>query len=976
MADFVTPNAVPQVRAPQPVVSPGQIAQPYQELAANLDKAGEALSKDVAEPLAHQAGLRAVQTDAAGNITVDRPPVVGDAAVAWSRAVKIGAVAEGEGEARRHDIALRQQFRDNPEGYRVAAEQFRQELIKKYTDAAGPEVGVTMGRLLDNTATQTYRGLLNEKERLDLQRADGSMKAGIASARDDLVALARRGVTSGPEWDGLVAKVTTLTNERVANPRLAYPREHADYDMQLLQGDLKANGFLFHVDQVYKDQQLNVAERRDKALDYAKTILTDPSIKLTEAQRQHYYHAAVAEIHVNEGLRRQDVWEVRQAEHDLTSASLVGLPVDPEMVNRVGDAYHKLGEFSGEARLYAHFSRKPLNDAFGQQPLADQTTQLTQLRGAALPADYLGAIKKSEGFTPVAKFDFKQYTSGYGTRAGPGETIDRPEAERRFNVEIGKAAAIVDQVNPNLPAGARAALTSLTFNAGADWVNSELGNRVRAGDLEGAKARFLQYNQAGGEMQPALVARRRAEAEWFGGTLPPAGETTPAQSLWLGQNRAREIRSESDTVWKTAVKDWDEKGIKPNDAVVKQVIDAARASDNWPLLERVAVDLDRIGVTQSQARAPLAGQQAAITEVRGEAEAGNLTVGQAAVLKDLERRYQAITTGLEKDPVATTVANFPERFRAPAPLDLTNDQAMVGGLRYRAQIAGFAMQNWGGGAHAALDTADLAAVKGVLDKADPSTKARIFGDIAAGIPDERVRNATLAKIGSGGGDAMVGVYAGSLLPTAPDVARGIFTGQTAIKTDKRYDPMEGGPGEKQDFLGEIDKMLPVTTFGMAGRTDPTGPYETIRNAVRAQYGNLSAIAGDTSGKLVKDRLQKAVDDVTGGVLEHNGGHLIAPRRGMSQGQFDDVMRGLTDRDFAGVTTLAGEPVTADYVQRNARLETIGDGRYLVQLGKDPARPIYAYQGAATELPGKFVLDFSRRLPPPVAAPPAPAFGGG
>ena len=110
------------------------------------------------------------------------------------------------------------------------------------------------------------------------------------------------------------------------------------------------------------------------------------------------------------------------------------------------------------------------------------------------------------------------------------------------------------------------------------------------------------------------------------------------------------------------------------------------------------------------------------------------------------------------------------------------------------------------------------------------------------------------------------------------------------------------------------------------------------------------------------RLKQAVDDVTGGILSHNGGQFIAPQRGMPQATFDRVLWSVTDQDLAGVTTLAGQPVTRDYLRGSAQLESYGDGRYLVRLGRDPARPTYAVRSANTEMPEKFVLDLRGRKP--------------
>ena len=151
----------------------------------------------------------------------------------------------------------------------------------------------------------------------------------------------------------------------------------------------------------------------------------------------------------------------------------------------------------------------------------------------ALDPEYVDAIKKSEGYAPDASWDYKQYSSGYGTKAQPGDEnipADQRQAvyEQRFQDEVAKAAAHVDSVNPNLPPGVKAALTSLTYNAGPGWSQSGLGELVRKGDLEGAQARFLQYNHAGGQVDPGLTARRAREAAWFSAPQPQPAPATPA----------------------------------------------------------------------------------------------------------------------------------------------------------------------------------------------------------------------------------------------------------------------------------------------------------------------------------------------------------------------------------------------------------------------------------------------------------------
>lgn len=88
------------------------------------------------KPLAEQAGAKAVTRDADGNIQVEQAPIFGEAGVAYARAVKIGALAEADGAAQRADIELRQQYRDNLQGYLAAAQAFKDKHVQQMTDAA------------------------------------------------------------------------------------------------------------------------------------------------------------------------------------------------------------------------------------------------------------------------------------------------------------------------------------------------------------------------------------------------------------------------------------------------------------------------------------------------------------------------------------------------------------------------------------------------------------------------------------------------------------------------------------------------------------------------------------------------------------------------------------------------------------------------------------------------------------------------
>jgi hypothetical protein len=120
---------------------------------------------------------------------------------------------------------------------------------------------------------------------------------------------------------------------------------------------------------------------------------------------------------------------------------------------------------------------------------------------------------------------------------------------------------------------------------------------------------------------------------------------------------------------------------------------------------------------------------------------------------------------------------------------------------------------------------------------------------------------------------------------------------------------------------------------------------------------MLGLSGDK--KVTEEMVKTAVNDVTGGTVDSNGQKIIAPRRGMTQEQFDATLYGLNDRDLEGAATLSGTPLTAQYVRDSAQLQSIADGRYLVKIGNG-----VAYQGVNTERPQPFILDLRNRQPPP------------
>lgn len=146
-------------------------------------------------------------------------------------------------------------------------------------------------------------------------------------------------------------------------------------------------------------------------------------------------------------------------------------------------------------------------------------TETTTARAKLSPAG-LDAIKAREGFSAKPYPDHKGYSIGYGHLMGVfdrRESITKEEAEALLLSDVAWAEdAVNDAITAPLTQSQFDALVSLAFNIGGPaFKRSTLVKRINAGD-PGAASEFARWNIASGKVNPALVARRAAEAEQFG----------------------------------------------------------------------------------------------------------------------------------------------------------------------------------------------------------------------------------------------------------------------------------------------------------------------------------------------------------------------------------------------------------------------------------------------------------------------------
>ena len=128
-------------------------------------------------------------------------------------------------------------------------------------------------------------------------------------------------------------------------------------------------------------------------------------------------------------------------------------------------------------------------------------------------------LKKKEGYTSIPQWDYKQWSSGYGTRAAyPGEQIDKAEAERRLVAETGK---VTDWLKSNitypLNENQEDALTSFGYNLGTGNLKKLKGD-INAGNWASVIERMPSFNHAGGSVNSGLTQRRADEVALLQGS--------------------------------------------------------------------------------------------------------------------------------------------------------------------------------------------------------------------------------------------------------------------------------------------------------------------------------------------------------------------------------------------------------------------------------------------------------------------------
>jgi hypothetical protein len=874
---------------------------------------------------------------------------------------QVGYLADQDVEIQRKQIELRNLHANDPKAFDAAWQGYAEGKLSEAAPWAVPQVRSKLGHS-GNTA---FSAILNETRVKSDSNAKASWAALEDQAANDVYGAAMAGTLGTPEGQAKLLKYRGVVDTGVTSTFI--PREVADQRIGKLESVATVFATRDHVKTMFEGQGPIAATREIDA------IVRDEKLKLSPEQRLTLGSRLRADVHAWDAERQQNLSGVDLEAQSLLKAKQGGIPISQGRIDEVVDRYKRFGGQAQAASFLADaqhsddlsfLGRVPVREAaawvdryktergFNSPPQAAKTAvDFFTSRGwsPAQAQGIVGNLIHESGLNPNAVHD---NNTGLGIA---GHRLERLDAMRAFAKERGKP------VND--------------YQTQLEFIDQELrtsegkaGAAVRAATTpEQAAAAFIHFERPLG-YDPADTSKSHGYSNRVAQAVRLAGGTVPAATVsdttFIGKANAmvsKRVSDEADAMI-AGMADKDNP-VLPTEARLNDLLTAAAATNTPEVLQKVQQAASEYQFRRQFGRAPEAQETAAVNELEHKARTEGLSQTDARRLQIATEVRDRTAKALQDDPLDHTISALGDVAGTPppGPLVVGNSVAFRAGLEERSRWAAAGTRTYETAPMPALTTAEATQVRTALDGADAAGKARIYSDIVASTSGA-TRSSTLQKLGSKGVDGMVEVYAGAMTGVDPAMGESIIRGQSAMKAKAAFDPMK--EGNRDNTNAAIDKYLPPSTFSLAARTDPQGAYATIRGAALARAADLAATDPNFKGEFPDAMLQRAVNDVTGGVVTHNGTTLIAPVRGMNQRGFDARMAGLTDRDLQGVTTQSGTPVTAEYVRDNAQLESLSDGRYLVRLGRDAERPVYAFRnlGVMGQPVRPFVLDLRQIAP--------------
>jgi len=957
-------------RGPQTSISAAEVADPFRQIANGLDAAAEVFQrKEVAD--ASNEGQNAVYRDADGSLKVDLQSNMSARGRAYNAAAQQGYAARVAGDIRNRGTVLQNDAKGNIDNFNAGWKAFRDQTLS----AVPKDFRGAVTTMLDTEGPRFALGVSEQKRTSDLKEFEGNIKAEIQLIDDDMSALARAGGTGTDAYKQKQAQLHTLWGSLAENPDFTVGEKEAGIAIRRMEARHMSEAMLGSVEKALDTGGVGAARK------IAQDILTDDKIALQPSERRQYAGMINERINGYVAQAKANLKPTQDRSKEIQKRLKEGVGLDSDDIDTTASELARGGDLAGAMELQRSRAMAKTLQGFQRSDNAAQVAMAENALGNAnRPAP---GRSRPVSVAPELNGRMQQAMQHYIARgvnpvmaAGIIGNLVQESSLNTGAINPGDGSDGSDSVGLGQWNGDRArALKQFAASRGAspddfatqlDFVLHELETtegaayqRLKAAtNVDEATAAMIGYERPAGWSSDnprgghgwnnrLAMAAKAAESAGLSGELIASNAGTIDPEL-IKEYRAEMTRDARET-W-TDIKAGYDKGLTPAVTDIDLLTRQLAIVDDNDFRKEVADYLTSQAATEAISGMQPAQVESLISTLRADAGEG-ATLAQQQIITGMEEANKARTQALKDDPLGYAA----NRRLVPAMPALDMSQPDTWGPTFKAYQNGVDVLRARGevGNISALRPAVQAQVERTLAASTPQDSIQLLGSMAQNMSPETYQ-ATLNAL-SAGGDGRATAAAGALVQHNPEVAEGILRGKALLKENPSL-----APKKTDDNRISIDEMLPPSAFAPSLEAS----RQSLLDAATARYADLSQQAGDSSSELNGDRMQQAITEVTGGLVDMNGVDIIAPKYGMTQDDFDKALGSLTDQDMVGAVTASGQPVRISDLRNEGRLRAVADGRYILEFGS-PDYPTYVmrsapHPGGGADMNSVFVLDLRDR----------------
>lgn len=346
------PGPLVTTQAPTPGVSPGEIAQPYQEFSKTLQDAGDVMS-EISVRAAKQAAAQdltnqKVTRDADGNISVESPSsaplLFGPAGAAYEQAMAAGTVANVSNAVSQRLNELHQKFPADPAGYKSASDNF---LAGLDLSRLSPQVHQAIQREGQQLQTQHLNSITDQAGSISVEAQKNAIVTNQAALKSTAIGLVRQQGENGPEFRETLARLDKSYEALATNPLFQTSPDQIAIEQKQTHALMHGEAVVAATDDTFNKQGKAAAQQLLES-----SILKNPD--LSESDRSRLYSTGMARLQFLTGDAKATVDANRTitAEMEKSLADRKLSPSDPTIGMAI-DRARSIGDFESAQRLTA-----------------------------------------------------------------------------------------------------------------------------------------------------------------------------------------------------------------------------------------------------------------------------------------------------------------------------------------------------------------------------------------------------------------------------------------------------------------------------------------------------------------------------------------------------------------------------------------------------------------------------------------------